>query len=49
MVVPNYSGEKYYKMESVVNDENLVTAPGTAPLEFTFQVLKILDVLNQNH
>ncbi|MDX5701597.1 type 1 glutamine amidotransferase family protein, partial [Clostridioides difficile] len=44
MVVPNYSGEKYYKMESVVNDENLVTAPGTAPLEFTFQVLKILDV-----
>ncbi len=26
MVVPNYSGEKYYKMESVVNDENLVTA-----------------------
>lgn len=44
MVIPNYSGEKYYKMEAVVNDENLVTASGIAPLEFTFQVLKILQV-----
>ncbi|HGM3509085.1 TPA: type 1 glutamine amidotransferase family protein [Clostridioides difficile] len=44
MVIPNYCGEKYYKMESVVNDENLVTASGVAPLEFTFQVLKILEV-----
>ncbi|MGX4601314.1 type 1 glutamine amidotransferase family protein [Faecalimicrobium sp. JNUCC 81] len=44
MVIPNYSGEKYYKMEAVVNDENLVTASGIAPLEFTFQVLKILEV-----
>lgn len=44
MVIPNYSGEKYYKTESVVSDENLVTASGIAPLEFTFQVLKLLDV-----
>ena len=44
MVIPNYSGEKYYKIEAVVNDENLVTASGIAPLEFTFQVLKILQV-----
>ena len=44
IVIPNYSGEKYYKMEAVVNDENLVTASGIAPLEFTFQVLKILQV-----
>lgn len=44
MVIPNYCGEKYYKMESVVNDKNLVTASGVAPLEFTFQVLKILEV-----
>lgn len=44
MVIPNYLGEKYYKMEAVVNDENLVTASGIAPLEFTFQVLKILQV-----
>lgn len=44
MVIPNYSGEKHYKMEAAVNDENLVTASGIAPLEFTFQVLKILEV-----
>lgn len=44
MVIPSYSGEKYYKMETVVSDENLVTASGIASLEFTYQVLKILDV-----
>lgn len=44
MVIPSYSGEKYYKMEAAVNDENLVTASGISPLEFTFQVLKILEV-----
>ncbi|MEG2786331.1 MAG: type 1 glutamine amidotransferase family protein [Romboutsia sp.] len=44
MIIPNYSGEKYYKMEVAVNDKNLVTASGTAPLEFTIQVLKALDV-----
>lgn len=44
MVVPNYSGEKYYKTDAAVRDENLVTASGTDPLEFTFRVLKLLDV-----
>ncbi|MGF7059337.1 type 1 glutamine amidotransferase family protein [Brassicibacter mesophilus] len=45
MVVPNYTGEKYYKFEPSVIDENLITASGIAPLEFTIQVLKVLDVL----
>ncbi|MTK13729.1 MAG: glutamine amidotransferase [Clostridiaceae bacterium] len=44
MIVPNYIGEKYYKFESAVTDENLITASGIAPLEFTMQVLKVLDV-----
>ncbi|WP_027634438.1 type 1 glutamine amidotransferase family protein [Clostridium hydrogeniformans] len=44
MVVPNYIGQKYYKFESTVTDENLITASGIAPLEFTMQVLKVLDV-----
>lgn len=44
MVAPNYIGEKYYKFESAVTDENLITASGIAPLEFTMQVLKVLDV-----
>lgn len=44
MIVPNYSGEKYYKREVAVNDKNLVTASGIAPLEFTVEVLRLLDV-----
>ncbi len=44
MISPNYSGEKYYKYEPSVADENLITASGIAPLEFTVQVLKVLDV-----
>ncbi|AUA38373.1 ThiJ/pfpI family protein [Clostridioides difficile] len=47
MVILSYSGEKYYKMESAVNDENLITASGIAPLEFTVQVLKVLDVFKE--
>lgn len=47
MVIPSYSGEKYYKMESVVSDENLITASGIAPLEFTRHVLKVLDVFKE--
>jgi len=45
MIAPNYAGEKYYKFQSSVIDENLITASGIAPLEFTMEVLKILDVL----
>lgn len=44
MVVPSYLGEKKYKSEVSVRDENLITASGIAPLEFTVDVLKSLDV-----
>ncbi|WP_313804295.1 type 1 glutamine amidotransferase family protein [Cytobacillus sp.] len=44
MVCPNYKGELFYKMGPVVASENLVTASGIAPLEFTMEVLKTLDV-----
>ncbi|WP_419724492.1 type 1 glutamine amidotransferase family protein [Terrisporobacter petrolearius] len=44
MIVSNYPGEKYYKREVAVNDKNLVTASGIAPLEFTVEVLRVLDV-----
>ncbi|MGL5380000.1 MAG: glutamine amidotransferase, partial [Clostridium sp.] len=47
MIVPSYSGDKYYKMEVAVSDENLITASGIAPLEFTIQVLKVLDVFKE--
>jgi putative intracellular protease/amidase len=35
MICPTYTGEKYYKMESVVTDGKLITATGIAPLEFS--------------
>lgn len=44
MIIPNYRGEKYYEMKPAVTDGNLVTASGTAPLEFAKHVLKVLDV-----
>lgn len=44
MVCPNYRGEKLYEVAPVVCDANLVTASGIAPLEFTREVLEMLDV-----
>lgn len=44
MVCPNYKGEHNYEMEPAVTDGNLVTATGIAPLEFTLQVLKVMNV-----
>lgn len=44
MVCPNYKGENFHELESVVASENLVTASGVAPLEFAMEVLKKLDV-----
>ncbi|NUU63015.1 type 1 glutamine amidotransferase family protein [Paenibacillus agri] len=44
MICPTYTGEENYQMKSAVTDENLITASGMAPLEFTVHVLKALDV-----
>ncbi|MHB0879585.1 type 1 glutamine amidotransferase family protein [Paenibacillus sp. SEL1] len=46
MICPTYTGEKYYKMESAVTDGKLITASGTAPLEFSVHVLKALSVFS---
>lgn len=46
MICPTYTGEKYYKIEPVVTDGKLITASGTAPLEFCVHVLKALDVFS---
>lgn len=46
MICPNYEGEIYYKQEPAVTDGNLITASGTAPLEFTAHVLKKLGVFS---
>lgn len=46
MICPAYTGEEYYKMESAVTDGKLITASGIAPLEFSANVLKALDVFS---
>lgn len=46
MVCPDYKGENYYENEPAVADGKLITASGVAPLEFTVQVLKALDVFS---
>ncbi|MCA0151116.1 glutamine amidotransferase [Rossellomorea vietnamensis] len=44
MVCPNYKGETFYESGPAVSDGNLVTASGIAPLEFSMEVLKKMDV-----
>lgn len=47
MMIPEYSGESYYKKIGAVNDDKLITASGISPLEFTVEVLKALDVCEE--
>jgi putative intracellular protease/amidase len=42
-----YLGESHYRIVSAVSDGNLITASGTAPLEFAYQILKKLDVFSE--
>lgn len=41
---PNYQGEAWYRKQPAVRGDNLVTATGLAPLEFSYEVLKMLKV-----
>ena len=45
-VCPDYKGELRYRNEPVVTDRNLITAAGTAPLEFARNILEKLDVFS---
>ncbi len=46
MICPEYRGEKNYKDTAVVNSERLITASGIAPIEFSYQVIKNLEVFS---
>lgn len=46
MVCPEYQGENKYQDAVVVNVDNLITASGIAPLEFSYEVLKSLNVFS---
>lgn len=41
---PDYRGESLYRKEPAVRGDNLITATGLAPLEFTYEILKMLKV-----
>lgn len=40
MFCPEYTGENFYLNQPAVTDNNLITASGLAPLEFSYEVLK---------
>jgi putative intracellular protease/amidase len=44
MSCPGYTGEQHYQAQPVVRDDNLITASGLAPLEFSHEVFKLLKV-----
>lgn len=41
---PGYTGEQRYVESPAVRDGNLITASGVAPLEFSYEVMKMLDL-----
>lgn len=44
MSCPGYTGEQRYVEAPAVRDGNLITASGLAPLEFSYEVMKMLDL-----
>lgn len=47
MICPNYNGGELYSNKSVVADNNLITASWLAPLEFTYEIIKKLGIMNE--
>lgn len=45
MTCPGYTGEKHYLHQPAVVDDNLITATGIAPLEFSYEVFKKTDLM----
>ena len=48
MVCKNYRGESFYEYKLAVVDDNLITATGVAPLEFSYEVIKKINVMEKN-
>ena len=46
-LVPTYRGEANYQQSLALRDGNLITAPGVGALEFTLELLRALDVYNE--
>ena len=48
MMCKNYKGKDFYEDKLVVVDNNLITATGFAPLEFTYEVIKKINLMGNN-
>jgi putative intracellular protease/amidase len=46
MLCPEYRGEEHYVDAVVVNNRRLITASGIAPIEFSYEVIKNLNVFS---
>ena len=44
-IAPDYAGRDLYRDELVVHQDGLITAPGTAPVEFAREVIAELDAM----
>ena len=47
MVCKNYKGENFYEYKYAVVDGNLITATGIAPLDFAFEIIKKINVMEE--
>ncbi len=47
-IAPDYCGDKYYQNELAVTDKNMITAKGTAPIEFAREIFKTLSLYDDN-
>ncbi|MET0339970.1 MAG: DJ-1/PfpI family protein [Polyangiales bacterium] len=47
-IVPSYAGEDLYQEELAVRQDGLITAPGSAPVEFAREVIRELDAMPQD-
>jgi hypothetical protein len=48
MICKNYKGKDFYEDKLAVVDNNLITATGFAPLEFTYEVIKKINLMESN-
>jgi len=48
LIASGYKGRELYLEENSVNDQGIITAPGTAPLEFARDVIQELDLFEPN-
>ncbi len=47
MICPEYKGDQYFINSPAVADGNLITATGIAPLEFSYEVFKKINVMKE--